>query len=725
MRLALLSLLLLTTPLRAALAAGEPMCGTSPENDARIRAIHERTRDKVRTQAAKTATLRDGAFYVQNDDDITPDYRPFDLEGKTLFYTPVGGMPEPAYIYQVSASRYVEPAGPMARDFQADPSTHYITYELPFLFRFADVNRSRIYVTAYNGIAFDPPVVETGTQFDAIETAVHRAPIVSPLMTTARKPRYLESPKVWIDSYPDLVRVTWRSTGNAPFGYDVQADLGKNGSITFSYKSVTGMRWGTPAILTGFDPANVSRAPIVGVDDSATDVNAPQIPVALQPMLNVKRVEVQRLRNGDLFAIRIQLVQPIDRAKLSDTDILGFQATIGVETAAIEISKSATMVASFTGATYEADGASARVDGDVIEIYGIQRDPERASERSLRVITLHRPSNRVADSATLGIPFSAAPRTTSNDLGAFSSGAAMVPIAETFTLGVFDPYEVWNILRTSHGISDYDYDAVAMYQTHYTDMIFYAGAYATGGNPQADGVAPYSPGYGRHASRGPTLLHMNQLTYNYSTAEDSAAKVMLHEFGHRWLYFFSIRENGQTGRFLNPISAHPAAYVHTPAAFPVYGENESSVMGGAYFTGQPDGSYKAHVANYGFSWTDLYLMGLAAPEEVPPWFYIANTNLPKAYWPAQGQIANGERRDVSLKQVTDVHGPRIPSIALSQKRFRVLFVLVTEGGEPTDAEVAKLNQWRMVMERNFELATGGRGRLETTFVRAGKRRAVR
>ena len=99
--------------------------------------------------------------------------------------------------------------------------------------------------------------------------------------------------------------------------------------------------------------------------------------------------------------------------------------------------------------------------------------------------------------------------------------------------------------------------------------------------------------------------------------------------------------------------------------------------------------------------------------------------MPKAYWPTQGQIADGERRDVSISQVTAVHGPRIPSVTQSQRQFRVLFVLVTENAEPTPDEVAKLNQWRTVMERNFELATGGRGRLVTTYVKAGKRRATR
>ncbi|HVG23618.1 MAG TPA: hypothetical protein VND45_05645, partial [Thermoanaerobaculia bacterium] len=529
----------------------------------------------------------------------------------------------------------------------------------------------------------------------------------------------------WVDDRADLVRVTWRSSGNAPFGYDVQAELRGDGSIAYSYRSVTGMRWGTPAILPGFDPETVSRKQLVAVDDSQNDVST-SLPAAAKAMLNIKRVEVQRLRDSDLYAIRIQLMEPIDQKRLGVSEVLSYQATIGEETAAVDVSGEKVTVASFTGASYERDGASAAIRGDVIEIYGVQRDPQQAIARSLRVLTVYRPTNRGVDTLTVGIPFSAAPKVLSTDLSQSSSSLVTLPIAETFTLGVFDPFAVWDVMRSSHAISDYDYDAVAMYQTFFTDMIFYAGAYATGGNPQVDGVAPYSPGYGRHVPRAPTLLHMNQLTYNYSAAEETASKVMLHEFGHRWLYFFSIREsNGQTGRYLNPVSAHPAGYVHTPSAFKVYGDNESSVMGGAYFTPQPDGTYKAYVANYGYSWTDLYLMGLAAPQEVAPWFYISGSDLPLAYWPAQGQIATGERRDVELSQVTAVHGPRIPSVDLSQRRFRVLFVLVTDEAEPTPQQMAKLNQWRAVMERNFATATGGRGRLETTFVRQSKKRAVR
>ena len=699
------------------------MCGTSPENDLRIRAIHESSHERVRSLAERTVAIRDGAFYVQNDDSITPGYHPFDLVGQQLLFTRVGTPDGPGYTIVRQPLQYAEPEGEPAYDFKAAGGTSF-AHPLPFLFPFGDRSYGTIYITAFNGIAFEPPVNETATQFDEVEAAVHRQPILSPLMTTTRRPRQLEAPSVWITENGESIAVTWRSRGNAPFGYDVQALLTRSGTITYKYRSMTGMRWGAPVILPGFDPKSVARAPLVSVDDSTADTVS-TVPATLRQMLNVKQVEVQRLRNSDLFAIRIFLNEPIDRTKLADGEALGYQATIGIQTAAVEISRTSTQVVSFTGQFYETDGASANVDGDVVEIYGIQRDPEQSFERSLRVLTVHRPSNRVADTATVGIPFTPAPSLTTMDLSQYPSTYRAMPIAETFLLGEFDPFAVWAAMKAAHALSDYDYDGVAMYQSHYTNMIFYAGAYATGGNPQVDGVAPYSTSYGRHAGRVPTLLHMNQLTYNYSAAEDSASKVMLHEFGHRWLYFFSIRENGTTGHFLNPISAHPAAYVHTPSAFPVFGPNESSVMGGSYFTQQPDGTYQAYVANYGYSWTDLYLMGLAVPQEVPPWFYIANTDLPKAYWPAQGQIASGDRRDVELSQVTAVHGPRIPSVALAQKRFRVLFVLVTEDAEPTEAEVAKLNQWRELMSRNFDLATGGRGRLDTAFVRAGKGRAAR
>lgn len=151
-------------------------------------------------------------------------------------------------------------------------------------------------------------------------------------------------------------------------------------------------------------------------------------------------------------------------------------------------------------------------------------------------------------------------------------------------------------------------------------------------------------------------------------------------------------------------------------------------MGGAYFTSLQNGMYEARAKNAGFSWTDLYLMGLASPTEVEPWFYLANTAppLPVAYWPEDGAIVSGQIRPVNVNQIIDAHGARQPDASLSQKRFRVLFVLVTEhGGPPSAEEVAQMHEWRAILERDFHLATGGRARVDTGGVVSPRQRAVR
>jgi len=702
------------------------MCGSSPDNDARVRAVHERVRSGVRTMEVPEIELRDGAFYIQNNETITAGYRPFDLDSQSVVFTPVGST---AFKARREPLQYAEPTGPPVRQFQTSvgDNWYFAARDLGFTFPVFGRSVSRIYITAFNSIHFDPPVVQTGWVFDALEAATHRGAVLSPLMITARKPRFLEYPRVYVDERPDAIVVTWRSSANAPFGYDVQAELRGDGTVMYSYRSVTGMRWGTPVLSPGLDPASVSRALLEARDDAANDLTF-ATPASLRGMLDIRRTEVSRLRDSELVAIRIQLAEAIDPSKIEEGQTLRFQAQIEDQVAQVEIDRNEVRVLSFTGLRFEVNGASARVDGNVVEIYGMQIDPTNAGSRSLRVSSYYRPPNGGAnDQSVFTIAFPAAPRVSTRDLsGAGADVELALPIAEPFALGIFNPYVVWDELQRAHGTSDSTWDGVVMYQTFFTDIIFYAGAYATGGNVQVDGIANFSPFSGTKVARAPTLLHMNQLTYNYSVAEDSASKLLLHEFGHRWLYFISITENGQTGRFLNPASAHPAAYVHTPSAFPVYGPDESSVMGGGYFTGQSDGSYRAHAANMGYSWTDLYLMGLAAPQEVPPWFYLANTNLPREYWPAEGVVVSGERRDVSIGQITSVHGQRTPSSAISPRRFRVLFVLVTEAGkEPTEAEVAKLNEWRALMERNFATATGGRGALETTYIEPTKKRTVR
>lgn len=726
--LAVLSLSMLSVVMPV--AAQELGCATGPENDERVRAIHERVRAQREVRArlepaavAPPPVVKQGAVYIQADEEIVPGYRPFDLLGRSLVFEPRAGG---KFAVQRTSLQYVEPAGAPVHDFQTGAKT----FERAIAFSFPIFGRAvtRVYVTAFNAIQFDPPAGEpSAPQIDAIEGGLHRAAVLSPLLITKAKPGRLAYPALYLDETPDALIVTWRSTAGSAFGYDVQAQLRRDGTVVYAYRSMRAMSWGAPVFSAGFDPKTAARQPLQSASDAAGDLAA-TVGADVRPMVDLLAADVTRIDGTDLYAVRIKLAGPVNPSKFASGESLRYLVSVGEESTFVEISATVQRVLPAAASDWITDGAAMRVDGDTIEVYGLQWFPGRA--RTVRVFSYVLPSTRWVDNVSMDVTFGEPSRRVTSDLSALPDGTELAPpIVEPFTLAPFDPYSTWEKVQNELEVSDFDVDGVLMYQTFFTDLIFYAGAYATGGNAQVNGIRPASSGTGLSFAKRPTLMHMNQLAYGWSAAEQTASNVMLHEFGHRWLYFFSIREDGQAKRSLNPASAHPAGFVHTPAAFPVTIDPEqASVMGGAVFTQQTDGKYKARAINVGYSWTDLYLMGLAAPEEVPSWFYLADTNpaLPDAYWPPDQAVVTGVRRDVQLKQVVDVHGARNPSSAMSQKQFRVLFVLVTEAGkEPTPEEIAKLNTWRAVAERNFEKATGGRGKLVTSFVRPAKKRAVR
>jgi hypothetical protein len=725
----LLSLLLVAATTSTA-ADERFVCGTSDANDAYLRALHERNQARhglIEDAVATPVLTREGAFYIQRDDKLVPGYRPFDLEGQSLVFEPSGS----GYKVRREALRWVEPTGEPLRDFAAPNNpvpAGYVKYDitgtLPQLF---GQSVSSIYISAFNGIHLVPPKESSAYEIDALEAAVYPDAVVSPLLLTNRKPTRLASPLLFVNRDGGNVIVTWRSTTGVSFGYDVQAELHPDGSIVFSYREMRDIRWGTPIVSRGFDASPITRV-LGGADDARADLVAGLSPSTLTDANDIRRVEVSRVNESNLFVVRMTLNGPVNYASLPVGTTLRYVTQVGSLTAWLDVDRDGWTLTPFGANSSIRNGGDARVSGNVVEFYGVQASSDDAVTNLLRAWTLQPSTNRTIDFATTPLPvaFDVPQKQIATDLSNIGSVELQLPITEPFVLGTFDPAAVWDRMQKAYGISSYDYDGIAMYQSFYTDLIFYAGAYSTGGNPGVDGIAPPSQTRSSTVPRAPALLHMNQLTYGWNATTKNASNVILHELGHRWLYFFRILEGGAPTRSLNPVSAHPAGFVSTPAAFKVFEDGESSVMGGGTFNLQ-SGHFVAHTQNNGYSWTDLYLMGLAAPEEIPPWYYISNTSpaLPSEYWPAEGASVTGTRRDVTINQIIGAEGTRSPSTALSQRLFRVLFVLVTDGAEPTPIEIAKINQWRGILETNFAIATGQRGRVETEYVTVPKKRAAR
>jgi len=318
-----------------------------------------------------------------------------------------------------------------------------------------------------------------------------------------------------------------------------------------------------------------------------------------------------------------------------------------------------------------------------------------------------------ADRVTIDATLTAAP-TPGVDLSAANGTDLPLPIVEAFNVPVIDLQSVWESVRAAASFSDTDIDGLAVYENFTVDVVLTSTAYATIGNSGDNGVWKFVVNGTAHP-RAPNLMQMNVVGSN--PEPQSAAKVLLHEFGHRWLQFVESKENGELKITLNPSPAHPPQFASTPAAFPVVNSYDTSTMGGGVFTQSGNSFTSSPQSAYGYSWLDLYLMGLASPEEVPPMYVIDNSNPPlgQAYNPPGNITVTGTRHDVTIQQVIDAMGPRKPSAAASQHIFKVAFVLVADPSGATDADLASIDRYRSKFAEMFTRATGQRAVIQTLF----------
>jgi homoserine O-acetyltransferase len=193
--------------------------------------------------------------------------------------------------------------------------------------------------------------------------------------------------------------------------------------------------------------------------------------------------------------------------------------------------------------------------------------------------------------------------------------------------------------------------------------------------------------------------------YNYAMSQVG------HELGHRWAANASAIVNGDT-IVLGP--THWAAGVHLPAAFPYSNPQEADAMGGSTWKDNGDGTWTQLDRDYyspakGWSWFALYLMGLAKPEEVQPFFILRNLQR-TGQTDAQGHpIFRGDKTVITIQDVIAAMGPRIPDFDHSQRKFNTAMVVVTmPGKKPSKELVTAANNIAEHWITYWSKTTGGR-----------------
>jgi hypothetical protein len=197
--------------------------------------------------------------------------------------------------------------------------------------------------------------------------------------------------------------------------------------------------------------------------------------------------------------------------------------------------------------------------------------------------------------------------------------------------------------------------------------------------------------------------------YNYAMSQIG------HELGHRWGASASAKINGETMP-LGPV--HWARGLQAPVAFPYQRPTEASAMGGGVWQDNFDGTFTQldddyYVPATGYSYLDLYLMGLISAAEVPDFFMLKN--LVPAGKDAKGHpIFKAERTKVTIQDVIAAEGPRLPDVDHSQRNFNTGIVVVVEHGHaPSHDLVEKAHAIGQRWIDYWETTTGHRASMTT------------
>lgn len=227
-------------------------------------------------------------------------------------------------------------------------------------------------------------------------------------------------------------------------------------------------------------------------------------------------------------------------------------------------------------------------------------------------------------------------------------------------------------------------------------------AYCTKGRFQWQFIQPVYVGANQMQEYPPVGLKdtntHNIVSYTHQLAErtangkippyDYAVSQIGHEMGHRWSAFVSAKVGDETIQ-LGP--THWAKGLQAPVGFPYQRPIEASAMGGGVWQENYDGTFTQldddyYVPATGWSYLDLYLMGLISPAEVPDFFILRNLT-PGGHDSNGHPIFKADRTKITIQDVIAVEGPRLPSVDQAQKNFNTGMVLVVEQGKVPSAKL--------------------------------------
>lgn len=658
--------------------------------------------------------LRDGIWIVDSDDTMLYHDDPADLEGTSLRFTPNGG----GYDVSVEPIQYDTDLG--LHGIVDAPSRIYAIVTLSnFNFPIGGSAYGQLFVGTDLAVRTQTPAGAGIFEWDQYSVPAAGADLFQDRVDRLSPLFYARSSNqgrnIFFRDTPEKLLITWMTSldpASETFHVDVQAALYPDGSILYSYRSLKNVDNGSPQVFAGIQAwidgfqqkASVSDP----VDAGLAAADVVQVTVDEDPASDL--IHVRATMAGDIpsssadrIFYKLSLSQGGERKYFLFTyvDSQGVNSLWNVpESVGGVVREGPTTI----------DGPSWDVLFSLSELPDLTTGPVEVEVATEQLET-------ELDSVTVTPSISGGP-TLARDYTAEAPFSSSRPIFESFLFPWFIPVAAKDKLFAHTGWDETLVDGVPMYQSFFTDLNLWVpgGAYYTYGNCAAANMGQCDPSIPIR----PGLLNMNRpnaANWNFQ-GNPSRFTVLSHELGHHWLQKIDIDEGSGPTDVLNPESTHPAAYVYAEALADLVFFEDASVMGGAFWVDNGDGTFSTQPAYtfYSYAGFELYLMGMMAPSEVPDWYYIANANPPQpnSYWPQPNTTVTGTRRDVSIDMVIDAMGERSPAYPDERRDLFVPMVLVVRPGEePSEDDWDFMMDVRDPWRDAFRIQTFQRGSVTT------------
>ncbi len=645
----------------------------------------------------------------------------FDLNERTLVFTPDG---EGGYSRDVQPLAWEEDIGEAVADGAV------IELER-FAFDFTGQSWDSLHVSRHGLLTFGGPLQDSGNRFGPMHEMVARfvdTPTISPLY----KPwlgEFIDTPiREWegtqhVAHWPDRVVVTWITTD--PFFYvhgvppekpaRFQTVLHADGSIRFNYSDVAL----GDGIVGLFPDAEVVKGDLIASVVDGTDPELPGYLDLLEVAIYASNTDAVILE----FTTRDPIPEP-DEGTLY-TYVLFFDTDRPLWTS-----------------PYWSDA-------DFIWTIDITAGGEYAYGHGVKQVLASDTSNRIAllvDIPDLqGISVSVIADAAQFDNASFVQKDSSSPTR--ITLPILPPKvdlsqsgsgSSWRQHEVFHYRSPPDLEEMAcrvidilgdrfdlfVFHSEFRVDVQEPGTpwRSYGNNVRGIGRTPGNPppcGEGRLKGRWifPVWMYSRHVfdafpSQNAHARFDQGLALFAHEFAHVWTAYVSYDRNGRREPLFGNDRSHWRDDLHAPAAFPWHEEetDRKSLMGGGYWRDNGDWPFTPQYAyrGGGFSWLDLYAMGLADANEVPDMFILQNLKRV-----GEG-VYTGDKEIISIEQIIAAEGPREPSAAESQKDFNAGFVYLLELGQTPSPDLLALHaEYRDKVQEHWFHITGGRSLITT------------